>query len=214
MRHIEIETWPRREHFNMFRTFDMPHFNICANVDLTHFYSFIKQQGVSFNLAVVYALTRAANAIPEFRYRIRGDEVVEHEIVHPSSTIMGKNDVFSFCSMEYHENFHKFMSKNAEKIASVRTRPRLFEEDVGRDDLLFMTSIPWVSFTSFIHPMSLPVDSVPRLAWGKFFEEGDSLKVPLSVQAHHAVMDGLHIGRYYEKVQEYFYQPEAVLGGE
>jgi chloramphenicol O-acetyltransferase type A len=85
------------------------------------------------------------------------------------------------------------------------------EEDQKRDDLLFMTAIPWVSFTSFMHPLSFPVDSVPRFAWGKFFEDGESLKMPLSVQAHHAVMDGLHMGRYFEVVQEYFQQPESVL---
>ena len=89
MHHINLETWPRREHFEVFRTFDMPHFNMCANVDLTAFYSFVKGHGISLNLATVYVLTRAANAVPEFRYRIRGEEVVEYEIVHPSSTIMG-----------------------------------------------------------------------------------------------------------------------------
>jgi len=213
MRTIDLRSWSRREHFQVFRTFDIPHFNICANVDLTVFYPFIKQHGISFNIATVYILTRAANAIPEFRYRIRGEDVIEHEVVHPSSTIMGKDDVFSFCTMEYFEKFSDFAARNAEKIARVRERPRLLGEDKGRDDLLFMTAIPWVSFTSFMHPLKLPVDSVPRFAWGKFFEDGNSLKMPLSVQVHHALMDGLHMGRYFELVQEYFQQREDVLGG-
>ena len=212
MSQINLKAYPRREHFDIFRTFDMPHFNMCTNLDLTAFHPFIKVQGFSFNLAMVYVITRAANDVPEFRYRIRGEEVVEHEIVHPSSTIMGENEVFSFCTMEYCENFQDFIVRNAEKIASVRERPRLLGEDQERDDLLFMTAIPWVSFTSFVHPLSLPADSVPRFAWGKLFEEGDSMKMPLSVQVHHAVMDGLHMGRYYEIVQEYFQKPEEVLG--
>ena len=211
MRHFDMETWSRREHFEVFRTFELPHFNICANVDLTAFYSYVKGHDISLNLATVYVLTRGANAIPEFRYRIRGEEVVEHEIVHPSSTMMGKNDVFSFCTMEYHEKFPDFIARNAKKISRVRERPRLLGEDQGRDDLLFMTAIPWISFTSFMHPLFFPMDSVPRFAWGKLFEEGKSLKMPLSVQAHHAVMDGLHMGRYFETVQEYFRQPESVL---
>ena len=212
MYNINLKTYPRREHFEVFRTFDIPHFNICANVDLTVFYSFVKKNGISLNIATVYVLTRAPNALPEFRYRIRGEEIVEHEIVHPSSTIMGKNDVFSFCTMEYREKFPDFAARNAEKIARVRERPRLMEEDQKRDDLLFMTAIPWVSFTSFMHPLIFPIDSVPRFAWGKFFEDGESLKMPLSVQSHHALMDGLHMGRYFEVVQEYFQQPEGVLG--
>ena len=80
------------------------------------------------------------------------------------------------------------------------------------DDLLYMTSIPWVSFTSVMHPLDLhPVDSVPRFAWGKYFKESDLLKMPLSVQAHHALMDGIHAGRFYTIVQDYLYQPDSIL---
>ena len=87
------------------------------------------------------------------------------------------------------------------------------EDGPEQDDLLYMTAIPWVSFTSFMHPLRLqPADSVPRFAWGKLFKEDESLKMPLSVQGHHALMDGIHVGRYYAEVQDYFQQPAAVLG--
>jgi chloramphenicol O-acetyltransferase type A len=39
------------------------------------------------------------------------------------------------------------------------------------------------------------------------------MKMPLSVQGHHALMDGLHVGRYYEQVQAYLDEPELMLGG-
>jgi chloramphenicol O-acetyltransferase len=39
---------------------------------------------------MVYAITRAANAIPEFRYRIRPGQVVEHEVVHPGITVLAQ----------------------------------------------------------------------------------------------------------------------------
>jgi chloramphenicol O-acetyltransferase len=37
--------------------------------------------------------------------------------------------------------------------------------------------------------------------------------MPLSTQGHHAVMDGLHDGKYYTKNQEYFNQPAGWLDG-
>lgn len=207
-----MQTWPRREHFELFKVYEIPYFSLCANVEITAFREYLKKTGISFHIAVVYTLARAANQIPEFRYRIHGDEVVEHEIVHPSSTIMGKDGVFSFCSLQYEDDFPTFARLAAIKIADVQQRPRLSEEDKDRDDLLFMTVIPWVSFTGFMHPMRLNYsDSVPRIAWGKYFEEGEKLKMPLGVQGHHALMDGLHAGRYYEIAQEYFHHPETVL---
>ena len=72
--------------------------------------------------------------------------------------------------------------------------------------------MPWLSFTSVMHPMNLrTLDSVPRIAWGKFFEDGEKLKMPLSVQAHHALMDGIHIGRFYSRVQELLDNPDEFL---
>jgi chloramphenicol O-acetyltransferase type A len=211
MRHVNLETWPRRTHFEVFRTWDYPHFNMCANVDLTAFCPFVKQHGISFNVAVVYVLARGANAIPEFRYRIRGEEVVQHEVVHPASTIMAKNDLFTFCFFNYVKDFSLFAEDAAVQIAAVQENP-ILDDEPGRDDWLFMTAIPWVSFSSFMHPLDLhPADSVPRFAWGKYFKDGRSVKMPLSVQGHHAVMDGLHVGRFYEQVQRYFDRPDSVL---
>ena len=212
MRHINLETWSRREHFKVFSAFDHPHFSMCANVDLTTFYPVVRQRGISFNVATVYVLARAANAIPEFRYRIRAGEVVEHEIVHPATTILTNEDLFTFCTFDYTEDFSLFAARAAEQIAYVKEHLTL-EDEPGRDDLLFMTAIPWVSFTSFMHPMHLhPADSVPRFAWGKFFEDGEFLKMPLDVQAHHALMDGVHVGRYFAEVEDYLHHPGSVLG--
>jgi chloramphenicol O-acetyltransferase type A len=132
--------------------------------------------------------------------------------VHPSATILTDEDLFSFCTFDYIENFSEFAARAAERIAYVKEDPTLKDEP-GRDDLLYMTAIPWVSFTSFMHPMHLqPADSVPRFAWGKFFEDGEFLKMPLGVQVHHALMDGVHVGRFYVEVQDHLRHPGSVLG--
>jgi chloramphenicol O-acetyltransferase type A len=211
LRTIDMQNWPRRQHFQFFSSYDHPHFGLCANVDVTAFYPVVKQRGLSFTVATVYVLTRASNAVPEFRYRIRGQEVVEHEVVHPGFTVLVDEDVFSFCVVDYAEDFLEFATSAAARIASVKENP--WVERVESDDLLYMTAIPWVSFTNILHPMHLePADSIPRFAWGKFFQDGDLLKMPLAVQGHHALMDGVHMGKYYDTVQSYLHQPEVVLG--
>ncbi len=212
MRYIDMQSWPRREHFKLFSAFDHPHAGLCANVDLTTFYPVVKQRGYSITVAIVYALSRAANAIPEFRYRIRAGKVVEHEIVHPSITILANEDLFSFCALDYVEEFSLFAARAAERMAYAKEHPTLKDEP-GQDDLLFLSAMPWVSFTSVMHPSHFhPADSVPRLVWGKFFEDGALLKMPLNVQGHHALMDGIHIGRFYAEAQDYLCHPDSVLG--
>ena len=211
MRVIDMETWPRREHFEYYRGCDHPHFGMTANVDVTDFRLAAKERGISFTVATVYAVARAANAIPEFRRRIRGEQVVEHEVVHPGTTILLNEESFTFAMFEYDEDFSLFAAMAAVQIARAREDPSLDVEE-GRDDWLFMTPIPWVSFTSFMHPMHSPPHSVPLFAWGKVFQDRERLMMPLQAQGHHAVMDGLHMGRFYEKVQDLFDRPTAVMG--
>jgi chloramphenicol O-acetyltransferase type A len=65
-----------------------------------------------------------------------------------------------------------------------------------------------------MHPLKLsPPDSVPRFAWGKYRQEGDKIIMPLSVQGHHAVMDGLHAGKFYEEFQRLVNLPDLFLSG-
>ena len=211
MRTIDKQTWNRREHYEFFKTFNHPHFNMCANMDLTKTYTYIREKDLSFTAVIIYLISRTANEITEFRLRIRGEDVVEHETVSPSATILVDNDLFGFCSIDYCQDFAEFSRRTAAQIKAAKEHLSL-SDPPGRDDLLFMTAIPWVSFTSFTHPMRQhPADSIPRFAWGKYFEESGKLKMPLSVQGHHALMDGIHLSRFYEHIQNYLLHPEEVL---
>ena len=211
MRTIDLKNWSRREHFELFSTYGYPHWGMCANVDLTTFYPAIKKNGYSFTAAMVYLIAKTSNAIPEFRYRIRDDKVIEHEVVNPGFTFLVKEDVFSFCIVEFIEDFATFAAKTIEKIDYVKANPWVklpFE-----DNLLYLTAIPWVSFTSFLHPMRLqPEDSIPRFAWGKYFKDKDRLKMPLAVQGHHALLDGVHAGKFYVEIQKYLDEPGQIFG--
>jgi chloramphenicol O-acetyltransferase type A len=214
MRTIDMANWPRRQHFQVYNALDYPHFNLCANVDITALYPFIKEHGLSFTVAVTYLLARVANAIPEFRYRIHGEQVVEYDVVHPSITLLAQDDLFSFCTIPFVTGLDRFAARAEEAIARTRAQPTLHDEP-GQDDLLFMTGIPWVSFTSLMHPILRlrPADSVPRIAWGKYFTAEGRLQMPLSVQCHHGLMDGVHAGRYFVQVQEELDDPERLLEG-
>ena len=212
MHTIDLTGWPRRHHFELYRNFAQPHFGLCAPVDLSSFRPAVQARGLSFTVALVYVLARAANELAPFRWRIRGDQVVEHKRVQPSFTVLTDEELFSFCTVPYSPEFETFAAAATAQIAHVRAHPTL-EDEPGQDDLLFMSAMPWVSFTSVMHPQPTPAaDSVPRIAWGKFGPDGRRLTMPLAVQAHHALMDGLHAAQYYQRVQAYLDRPAEALG--
>ncbi|MGH4120144.1 CatA-like O-acetyltransferase [Clostridium sp.] len=211
MKFVDIENWERKKHYNYFKQLDYPHFNICANVDITEFYTYLKKEEQPFFISMLYVVTKTANTIKEFRYRIRGDKVIENEVINPAFTVMNSNEVFGFCTAEFKDEFKEFMVTASNEIQKSKDNISL-EDKSGRDDLIYTTCIPWVSFTSIMHPIQMnPVDTIPRIAWGKYFEENGKIKLPLSVQVHHALVDGVLVGKFYTGIQEILDNPLKYL---
>lgn len=211
MPQINRQKWSRNNHFEHYSNYDYPHFGICSQIDVTRLVSHTRQKGFSLTLSMAYLLSYTANRRTEFRHRIRGHEVFEHDVVHPSLTVMGDNELFSFCTLDYCADFLEFSTGGSDRMNFVRKNPSLSDQ-TERDDLLYMTEIPWITFTSFMHPIHLhPIDSIPRFAWGKIYPEGNILKMPLNIQVHHGLMDGLHVARFFALLQEHLDQAEERL---
>ncbi|HET6645746.1 MAG TPA: CatA-like O-acetyltransferase, partial [Pyrinomonadaceae bacterium] len=72
--------------------------------------------------------------------------------------------------------------------------------------------LPWLSFTSFAHARNKGrAESVPKIAFGKFTREDDRMLLPISVEVHHALMDGLHVGKFITRFEELLATPENYL---
>ncbi|PHN06882.1 CatA-like O-acetyltransferase [Flavilitoribacter nigricans] len=203
MRKIVFEDAHRQKHFDFFRNMDQPHFNVCIQADISDTLDAIKKEGLHFTSTLVYLVSRAANSIPCFRQRIRGEEIVEHAAVHPSFTVQTQvSEVFSFCYVDYQPAYPQFVEAVRSAIDRMQEDPS-FEDEAHRDDYLFLSSLPWLRFTGLTHAMHYsPVDSVPRITWGKFYKEGTISRIPLSVQVHHALVDGRNVGEFCELFED------------
>lgn len=212
MKKVIFQDPHRRKHFEFFLKMDQPHFGVTAIIDIKKFLQYIREHDLPFTASVVYAISSTLNEIPEFRYRIRGNEVIEHELIHPSFTVTtATSDVFSFCTVPFSHNATEFINLALTKIEEMQDRPS-FEDEEGRDDFIFMSAMPWISFTSVMHPMHYhPVDSVPRIAWGKYQDQGDKINMPVALQAHHALVDGVHAGQFFQLLEKKMRQPELFL---
>jgi len=204
MQIIDINTWKRAQHYEFFHRMDYPQYNICMNIDITNFLGRMKEKKLPFYYAMAYASVLIANDIEEFRYRIREDKIVLHDRVHPSFTeISPGTDLFKIVTLDLENTIEEF-TEAAKKKADSQQEYFPMEELASRDDLVYITCIPWISFTHLSHTISLRKDdAVPRISWGKYYKEGDKILLPFSVQVNHAFADGIHVGRYIERLQNY-----------
>lgn len=204
MKYIDMNTWRRKEHFYFFHGMDYPQYNICANIDVTRFLEFVRANKISFYYAMIYAATRIANGIEAFLYRIRKDGVVVHDRLHPSFTDLSENDdQFKYVTVEMKDDLLEFVQ--AAKVQSLSQKDYFcFDEFAGRDDFVYITCMPWVSFTNMSHTITLNRDdAIPRISWGKYFSDNNHVLLPFSVQVNHALVDGIHVGKYYTELQHY-----------
>lgn len=201
-RKIEFETWERRSTFEFFKDFEDPYFNITANLNVARLYDMCKSNDLAFSLAFLFYSLETANEIREFRRRLIGESVVEFDRVEATQTILNEDKTFSFSYYRWKDNVVEFVSEgrvSRDKYLSLKT----FDVETDRLDLIYYSAFPWVSFTSFKHASRLNNrQTIPRMVFGKMFEENGSRKMPFSVEAHHAMMDGYHVGLYYETLQQ------------
>ncbi len=210
--YLDVNNWARRDQFEFFRGFDKPYFNVCVQLDVTELLALLrKRPGSSVSLAYHYLALRIANEVEPFRYRLRDGKVLVHDVIHGATTVLLSNESFAFAYFDYTADYRKFTADVQRVITEVK-REGIFKAG-PRDDLVHFTTLPWVSFTSFSHARNWgQEDSVPKITFGKFTNEGKRVLMPFSVEVHHALMDGLHVGRYLTRLEAALADPEVSLG--
>lgn len=199
---LDIDSWPRKATYEFFKDYDDPFFNFSANIDVSRFYTFCKQNGLSVSLSILYYVLAAANEIREFRIRLVDGKLVEFDRIHATQTILNGDETFSFAYFEMQPDVFGFNSAGRMALDKYK-KLKSFDVESDRSDLIYCSVIPWVSFTSFKHASRLDrTQTIPRVVFGRIFDDGAARKMPLSVEANHMIMDGFHVGKLFNRFQE------------
>ena len=205
---LDLKTWPRIKQYEFFKQYDNPFFNISTNLDVTQLLSDTKASGQTFSMAMLYASIDTANRIDEFKYRLKDDGVVVYDSIYAGSTVLNDDKTFSFCYFDYFNHFSEF-DKFAKKQIDMNNKGLLEFDGRNKDlDIIHYSVIPWIAFSSFSHPRNYKTDdSVPKIVFGQYHEKGGRVVMPISVEVHHALMDGYHLGQYFSELQKTINNP-------
>ena len=200
---LDIESWDRKRHYEFFKDFEEPFFGITANVEVTKAYRKCKREKQSFFIYYLYAACKAANTIEAFKYRIEEDgRVIIHESINASSTINRPDGTFGFSYIDFDNDFESFKENAQREIDRVRSKTDLVPSSSASNTIHFST-LPWIKFTSISHARRFSFkESIPKISFGKLFEENNRLYLPISIHVHHSLMDGYHVGKFLEMMEE------------
>lgn len=202
MKIIELATWKRREHYQHFCSLDDPYWSITTALDCTKTYWNSKHRNESFFLSYLHQSLIAANSVDAMKMRIKDGQIVCYDRVHASTTVLRPDETFGCSFNEFIDDFAEFAAAATSSIDKIIARTGMCLEQDYRSDQIYYSSIPWQHFSGLTFARAFNTeDSVPRITFGKMQQEGDKLMLPIAVQVHHGLVDGLHVARFLEHFQ-------------
>ena len=193
---IDLSTWPRATQFHLFRTYDRPHFAVTSRINVAHLLA-RKPDGVSPYRGCLFAISTAVHTIEALRMRFRGDQVILHDQIETSVTVPLAAGGFGYADLPHHTAFSDFDATAKARIAATALGKGPPPNTGARDDMVYLSCLPWLDYTSITNAMPGPNDCIPRVSWGKFTDA----TMPMTIEVHHALADGVHVGAFFAQVQ-------------
>ena len=200
---IDRGAWPREGHYRFFAPMSQPFYSLTFPVDVTALRVYVKERRLSFYPAMVYQVTRAMDDVEAFRLRDRNGTIVRHDRLVPSFTdLKPGSELFQIVTVEAGEDAADFC-RRAKAQAAAQTE-FITSGPWDGDQLVYFTCLPWFPLTALKNEKDVsPSDSVPRAAWGRWEEEGSRTRLLLSLELNHRLLDGVHVGRFYEALNRW-----------
>jgi chloramphenicol O-acetyltransferase type A len=201
---VDFSRWARKEHFEVFQSFAQCTFNQTVHIDITALLKNIKGAGWKFYPTIIFLLSKIVNKHTEFRMAIKNEELIIWDEIHPSYTIFhNETETFSSLWSHYDGDIHHFQSIYSEDVARYGNNLAYWPKEESRDNVFFVSGIPWVTFTSFnMNIANMQNFFSPMFTLGKYFEQDGKVLLPLAIQVHHSVCDGFHVARLFNELQE------------
>jgi chloramphenicol O-acetyltransferase type A len=211
---VDLYTYPRKSLYEFFKTKTYPVFSTTTNIDITLFKKYIDQHQLPFFISFSYLIHCICNKLEPFKLRIINDQLYRFDFLHNSFTIAtDKQGAYSFGDVAYNLNFVSYSKQAAACIKANQKNNYIPNNNINKQQCVFITSIPWFSFTSFQHPFDPINGSIPIITLGKYYYNNLQLVMPVAVQVHHALMDGYHVGEFYNFLQNALNNPENFMKG-
>lgn len=202
---IDMNTWPRREHFHYFAHMAPTGYSLTVEVDVTRLRAALKRRELKFYPAYLWLVTHSLNAQEAFRLAEKEGVLGVYDTLTPLYAVFHRDDkTFSMQWTAFDEDFAAFYR------GWVRDQERYGENHgfLARRDALppenayTVSCMPWVSFRHFaVHSYDSKAYYFPSVEAGRFEEWDGRTILPLSITCHHAATDGWHVKGFLEQLQ-------------
>ena len=163
-----------------FADFLTSRYSMTVKLNALKTYELAKKENIPFFNLTSACILETLNEIPEFKWRIVGDNVVEYEKINAVSPIMQNDHTIREIEIKPASEFGDIFqwSEYVENKKDNIGDNQYLVEPMKRDEepIANLSCIPWIDFDSMTNIIASPNQIMPVISWGKLVDE----KIPVS----------------------------------
>lgn len=201
---VDLNTWERGKLFSHYIDKMRIVMSLTSEIDAAPLVAYLHKHKLKFYPAMIWVVSKVINAHAEFKYGWdENGQLIRWDFVSPYYVHFHPEDEnFTKLVTEYTDDLHAFHAKFLEDKETYKDARWFDVTDIPRNTF-DLTCLPWMRYTHYdLHVFDEGKYLAPVVAWGKYEKVHGKLKMPLTMNIHHAVADGFHVARFFREVQE------------
>jgi chloramphenicol O-acetyltransferase type A len=185
--------------FELWMKSPMPMVTLTKTFDVTQLRKMSRRRGLKFNMLLCWCIGKAASKIDEFFMLPKNGKLYRYDRMAINMIVENVRGGLSFCDVAVTDDLEQF---NANYQRLTKTISETCQDILDDEAVIVGTSaVTGTELDSIVNQYS-GIYTNPFLAWGRYRKGWLKTTLPISLQFHHAQMDGSHAARFLEELQK------------
>jgi len=196
---INPQETSRAEAFGLWMSSPMPMVTLVKTIDVSRIRKVSRKTGVKFNVMMCWCIGKAASSIDEFFLLPEKGRLYRYDKLAINIVVQNSKGGLSLCDVPYSDDIRQFAADYQDLTCSAAETCK--STSLEGHMIIGTSALPQTELDCIVNQYSGRYNN-PFLAWGRYRKGLFKTTLPLSLQFHHAQMDGLQACRFLDNLQE------------
>lgn len=197
---IDPQTTARATAFKTWMKSPMPMVTLIKTLKIGRLLKLSRKSGLKLNMLICWCIGRAASDIEEFYLLPVGEQLIKYDHLAIDVIVKTKDGNICSCDIPWSENLQQFNEDYLRLTQQVHNTS--VAHDLSDDYMIVGTSAMVECELDGIVNQYSGIYNNPFLAWGKYRKRFLKAVLPISLQFHHAQMDGAEACKFLNALQD------------
>ena len=183
----------------MWMSSPVPMVTLTKTIDVSRLRKVSRKTGLRFNMLMCWCIGKAASNIEEFFVLPEKDKMYQYDRLAINVVVQNVKDGINLCDIPFSDDISQF---NADYLTITDQTAKSCKNSSLEDYVVVGTSaLPQTELDCIVNQYN-GIWNNPFLAWGRYRKKLFKTTLPISLQFHHAQMDGAHACRFLNELQK------------